>query len=137
MTAAETLTKDQLRILFVDFYNRVFDDTMIGFLFHGKDKQRLIDKEVEFTQRILGEDVPYTGRGMRQAHAKVPVLGGHFDRRMQILRDVLTDHNVSESIQTPWLKHTASLRSIITDDPSSACNHDLAAAKVGKKQSES
>jgi hypothetical protein len=40
---------DKLRAVIEDFYARIFDDVMIGFLFAGKDRRRLIDKEYELT----------------------------------------------------------------------------------------
>mgnify|MGYP001592958013 CR=1 FL=1 len=81
---------DGLRRVIADFYDRLFADVMIGFLFAGKDKQRLIDREYEFTAHFLGADVAYTGRPLRQAHARSPILGGHFERRLQILRNTLS-----------------------------------------------
>ena len=60
----------KLRAVITDFYSRVFGDVMIGFMFEGKDRQHLIDREYEFTARFLGGDVKYTGRPMRTAHAQ-------------------------------------------------------------------
>ena len=75
-----------LRRVLEDFYDRVFADTMIGFLFAGKNKQRLVQKEWEMAARMLGADeVAYTGRSIPEAHARSPILGGHFERRLQIL----------------------------------------------------
>jgi len=66
---------DALRAVIADFYDRVFADMMIGFLFAGKDKQRLIDKEWELAAVMLGAPgVRYTGRPIRAAHAASPIL---------------------------------------------------------------
>lgn len=115
------IDEEQLRAVVADFYRRVFDDVMIGFLFIGKDRQRLIDKEYEFTARFLGAGTPYTGRTMREAHARSPIMGGHFDRRMTILRQTLADHQVHPQVARAWLEHQLRLRHQVTRDAASQC----------------
>jgi hemoglobin len=112
----------KLRAVLTDFYARVFGDVMIGFLFDGKDRQRLIDKEYEFTAGFLGADVAYTGRPMRTAHAGSPILGGHFERRLQLLRETLRDHAVAGGVAQAWIDHSLALRSQITRDKGSECD---------------
>jgi hemoglobin len=121
---------DRLRAVLVDFYDRVFADVMIGFLFAGKDKQRLIDKEWEFTARFLGADVAYTGRSMPEVHAHVPILGGQFERRLQLLRNVLADHAIDPEVVDAWVAHTQALRAQVTSDKGSECDHDVSAART-------
>jgi hemoglobin len=110
-----------LRAVITDFYARVFGDVMIGFMFQGKDRQQLIDREYEFTANFLGGDVRYTGRPLREAHAKTPIFGGHFERRLQILRETLRDHAVDEEVQREWIDHTQALRHLVTKDKGSEC----------------
>jgi len=117
-----------LRRVVSDFYNRVFADVMIGFFFVGKDKARLIEREYELAARMLGGSVPYAGRPMREAHRRHPILGGHFDRRLQILKETLKDHSIPPEATTVWVEHTQRLRSQITSDRGSDCNHDVARA---------
>ena len=111
----------KLRAVIEDFYSRIFGDVMIGFLFEGKDRQRLIDKEYEFTAHFLGGDVKYTGRPMRTAHAQSPIFGGHFERRLQILRETMRDHAVDPEVEKAWLDHSYALREQITSDKGSEC----------------
>ncbi len=112
----------RLRVVIEDFYSRLVDDVMIGFLFAGKDRARLIAKETEFTARFLGADLPYTGRTIREAHARSPILGGHFERRLQILRDTLNDHRLPFHVQWEWIEHTLALRPQVTADRGSECS---------------
>jgi len=126
----ERIGEEKLRALVVDFYDRVFADAMIGFLFVGKNRPRLIEKEFEFAAALLGAKIRYTGRSIKSAHAKVPVLGGHFDRRMQILKDTLADHAVDSEVQKKWLDHSSSLRALVTADAGSDCDHELAAQRL-------
>lgn len=121
----------KLRAVITEFYARVFPDIMIGFLFQGKDRARLIEKEYEFSARLLGADIPYTGRPMRAAHAQSPILGGHFERRLQILRETLRDLDVDPEVTRVWLDHSQALRPQITRDRGSECKDTaVTAAKL-------
>jgi hemoglobin len=113
---------DVLRAVISDFYERVFRDVMIGFMFAGKDKQHLIDREWEFAANFLGAPgVTYTGRPLRAAHAQHTIFGGHFERRLQILRETMADHHVAPAVQQAWIEHTNALRAQITRDKGSEC----------------
>src|ERR1041385_5950326 len=104
-TLFDRIGPDALRAVLTDFYTRVFADVMIGFLFRGKDRQHLIDREYELTAALLGApNITYRGRPMRTAHAQHTIFGGQFERRLQILRDTLRDHARSE-------EHTSDLQS--------------------------
>jgi hemoglobin len=118
-----------LRAVLTDFYGRVFGDVMIGFMFQGKDRQHLIDREYELTAALLGAPgVTYTGRPMRVAHAQHTIFGGQFERRLQILRETLRDHHVDAEVQQAWIDHQLALRSQITRDQGSECKDTAAAA---------
>jgi len=110
-----------LRPLLVDFYDRVFDDVMIGFFFKGKDKARLVEKELELALQFLGADVEYSGRPLPEAHAAHPIMGGQFNRRTQILRETMSDHGLSAEVQEAWLEHTERLRGQVTPDAAGEC----------------
>ena len=112
---------DALRAALADFYDRVFADVMIGFMFRGKDKQRLIDKEWELAAALLGAPVKYSGRPMRVAHAQHTIFGGHFERRLQILRETLRDHAIDADVVAAMIDHAQSLRDQITRDRGSEC----------------
>jgi hemoglobin len=120
----------QLRAVIEDFYARVFGDVMIGFLFEGKDRQRLIDKEYELAARLLGADIAYTGKPMREAHARSPILGGHFERRLELLRQTLAAHAVDPEVVASLIDHSLALRSQITPDRGSECKDSEAARRV-------
>ncbi|KAA3607106.1 MAG: group 1 truncated hemoglobin [Planctomycetota bacterium] len=100
------------------FYDRVFEDLMIGYLFRGKDRARLIAKEWEWTLRLFGDSRPYTGRGMREVHRGLGILRGHFDRRQTILEEVLKESRIPAGLQREWLQHNESLRSLILESES-------------------
>lgn len=121
---------DKLRVVITDFYDRLFDDMMIGFMFTGKPKQQLIDREWQFTANLLGGDVHYEGRTIRKAHARSPILGGHFERRLQILRETMADNQVPVPVQERWIEHTLALRPQVTADKGADCDHELSRARL-------
>jgi len=105
--------EEGLRVLLSDFYDRVFRDPMIGYLFMGQDKTRLIEREVEWTARLFGAEVSYQGRPLREAHSRHPIRRGHFHRRNQILKDVLRTHHVPEALFEAWSAHSDALETAI------------------------
>jgi hemoglobin len=121
--AFDRIGEPALRAVLADFYDRVFRDVMIGFMFAGKDKQHLIDREYELTAKFLGATgVTYQGQPLRTAHARHTIFGGQFERRLQILRETLADHAVDPEVQRAWIDHTHALRSQVTHDAGSECS---------------
>ncbi len=78
--------------IFEDFVPMVFEDFIIGFLFEGKDRRRVLSKEIELAAAHLGGPQNYTGRPLDRAHKPLPINRGHFRRRMALLRKVLVAH---------------------------------------------
>ena len=112
----------KLRAIINTFIDRVFADRMIGFFFRNADRQRIKDMEYQLAAHFLGAQVEYQGRPLDQVHAKHPIMGGHFDRRRQILKETLEVYRVAEPIKAAWLKHSDKLRPLITPDQDSACD---------------
>ena len=57
-------------------------------------------------------------------------MGGHFERRHQILKETLEAYQVPEDNQTAWLKHTDDLRPLITPETDSDCDPIVARARL-------
>jgi hemoglobin len=110
-----------LRAIIDDFVARTTSDVMIGFLFARVDQARLRQMEYEHAAEHLGGGVVYTGRTLRAAHAAHRIMGGHFARRREILRQTLVAHRVPEDVIADWLRHVDSLRGEITPDVGSEC----------------
>ncbi len=102
-----------LRRVLQSLYDRLFEDLMVGFLFAGKDKQKLIEHQLWFTARFLGGPGRYEGKSIPDAHAALPLLSGHFERRHHLLRQVLTEHAVPAHVMTEWLRVDESLRTAV------------------------
>lgn len=122
-TAYDKIGEAGVRAVVTEFYARVFRDVMIGFMFAGKDRAHLIEREFEFSARMLGaRDVAYRGQPIRTAHSRHTIFGGHFERRLQILREVMADLGVDPEVQGVWIEHTRALRGQVTRDKGSECS---------------
>lgn len=112
-----------LRAIIDDFVDRVFADAMIGFYFRHSDQDRIKRLEYEHAMAWLGGP-PYSGRPLRPAHAPHRIQGGHFDRRLRLLDQVLEEHGVPPDLRQAWLDHNRSLRDQITGDGPGVCEGD-------------
>jgi hemoglobin len=112
----------RLREIIDAFIDRVFADRMIGFFFRNADRKRIKEMEYQLTAEFLGADVHYRGRPLDQVHAKHPIMGGQFARRLQILKETLEDFHVPHPIRDAWIEHNESLRSLITPNSGSDCD---------------
>lgn len=108
----------KLPAIMADFYDRLFDDFMIGFFFAGHDKQQLIERQVQFTAKAMGGPDRYQGRPIAQAHAAMGIFDGQFDRRHHLLRQVLTAHGIPDEDRELWLALDQSLRArVVQPEP--------------------
>jgi hemoglobin len=103
----------RVRAVISALYDRLFEDPMVGFLFEGKDRARLVDAQVAFTCGFLGGPQRYGGKPLPEAHASLPLLPGHFDRRHWLLAETLRSQGVPEDVQAAWLRIDQSLRSSV------------------------
>lgn len=112
------------------FMDRVFEDRMIGFFFRGSDRERIKEMEYQLVASFLGARIEYRGRPLDKIHAKHPIMGGHFARRRQILKETLEFFQVPEAIKKAWLSHTDELRPLITPERGSDCDPIAARQRV-------
>lgn len=108
----QNLGADQgLRAVLHDFYKRMAQDVMIGFFFNGKDPTQIADRQMDFLKRAMGASDSYSGKPPTSAHSELPpILSGHFDRRLVILRETLKDHRLSDSDIEVWLSFENAFR---------------------------
>jgi hemoglobin len=118
-----------LAAIIEEFVDRVFADTMIGFLFARASKERVKRMEYEHAAAFLGAEVAYSGRALDEAHKRHPIMGGHFGRRRQILKTTLEKHGAPAHVIEAWLAHQDSLRAEVTSDLITQCNHEAAAKR--------
>jgi hemoglobin len=121
----------KLRAIIETFIDRVFADRMIGFFFRHSSKERIKQMEYQLAASFLGAPVEYEGRPLDEVHAKHPIMGGHFERRRQLLKETLEFYQVPEAVKEAWLIHTDELRSLITPEQGSACDSNSVRQRAG------
>lgn len=101
---------EMMRVL----YRRIFDDIMIGFMFVHVDFDQIVAHQVEYTRAQLGnEAVEYTGTPIRRAHQAHPILPGHFNRRHQLVKEVLREFEVPEHVYDAWIELELTLKDLV------------------------
>ncbi|HVJ20720.1 MAG TPA: group 1 truncated hemoglobin [Polyangiaceae bacterium] len=112
-----------LRKIIDRFVDRLFDDVMIGFLFQAGSatRERIKEKEFELAAQHLGAPVEYTGRPLQTAHRRHKIMTGHFMRRLQILKDTLDEHGVSERVRRHWVDLTLEQMPLVMNPENDQC----------------
>ena len=98
-SAYEAIGEAGVRAVLQALYDRMFVDPMVGFLFEGKDKAHIVKEQVALTCAFLGGPQRYAGKPLPEAHAALPLLPGHFDRRHHLLGQVLEALGVPEDVR--------------------------------------
>lgn len=118
MSVYSEIGHQRLKEILTLFYDRLFEDPFVGFLFEKFDKEDLLAKQIQFTGKLLGAtELKYTGKGLKEAHFPHPIRSAHFGRRQIILRAVLEESKVPESLIVEWLGLESSLKGLIVKGP--------------------
>lgn len=107
--------EDGLRRVIDAFVDRMFADFIIGFLFEGKDRDRIKRHEFELAAQHLGGPFRYAGRPVAPTHRPLRINKGQFRRRLALLRTVAREHGVPDDVIERWLAHDRALERTITD----------------------
>lgn len=102
---------ESVRELLDRFYLRLFDDVLVGFFFVGHDRATIVEGQLQFLRWATGEQADLAGRHPSTAHEGLPpILGGHFDRRLVVLDEVLREEGVADADREAWLRIERSMR---------------------------
>lgn len=77
-----------------NFYDRVLADPELTHFFSDVDLKKLYGHQRAFIGAALGGPASYSGRGMRQAHARLDIRPAHFDAVVGHLVATLTELGV-------------------------------------------
>lgn len=106
--------EEKLGEILQDFYARMSRDILIGYFFTGKDIQAIATKQKEFLMHAMGVLPTFQGKHPNNAHRELPpILKGHFDRRLVILRETLVDHSLSDQDIRIWIDFENAFRNVI------------------------
>lgn len=99
------------------FYKKMHDDILVGFFFTGKDLKAIAHMQGQFILSAAGLILQYPGKGPATAHiALPPILSGHFDRRLILLRETLNEAALDPKWIERWLGFEESFRKMIVAD---------------------
>ena len=115
-----------VRRIVENFTQQMFKDPMIGFFFHGKDKDRITEMEYRHAAEFLGGPVVYDGRPIAKTHRPLGIMGGQFLRRKKILENTLREEGVAADISLRWLSHVDSFSNAVLGGRTQPgeCDHD-------------
>lgn len=103
-----------MREVLRDFYSEMNQDAMIGFFFRGKDTDAIAEKQSEFILKAAGLVTIYTGKNPASAHLGMPPIRmGQFNRRIQILKDLLSKKGLPQDAIDTWIAFEESFRNVV------------------------
>jgi hemoglobin len=97
------------------FYRKVLSDDRVNEFFDGVDMERQAAKQKAFLTMVTGGPNNYTGRNMRDAHAKLVARGlndSHVDAIIELLGETLKELGVSDE----QIKQVAAVAESTRDD---------------------
>ena len=105
---------ERVREILVRFYALLAEDVWVGFFFVGRDLDEIVDGQLRFLMRATGEKVESPARHPADAHRDLPpILSGHFDRRVHLLRQVLGGEGVAPVEIEAWVRIEESMRRVV------------------------
>ena len=108
---------EALVLLVAAFYEAMEKDPMIGFFFTGRDLPAIAEKQAGFILLAAGMSRNFDGKGPATAHdALPPILPGHFDRRIVILKETLRSKGVSRENIELWVRFEESFRTQVVSN---------------------
>ena len=107
--------EERLKTILADFVDRMARDFIIGWLFEGRDLDRIKQHELGFARAHLGGGGRYEGRPLGAVHQPLAINRGMFQRRLALLATVLRAHDVPEEVIERWLAHDRKLEGTVTN----------------------
>ena len=97
------------------FYRKVLSDDRVAHFFDGVDMERQMAKQKGFLTMVTGGPNSYTGRNMRDAHAKLVARGlddSHVDAIIELLGATLSELGVGDA----QVQEVAAIAESVRDD---------------------
>ncbi len=106
--------EEGIQKVLTQFYQKMAGDILVGFFFVNKDLNRIVNQQKSFLLKAMGKIQDYEGKTPKFAHTKLPpILKGHFDRRLVLLRETLIENHVSQSGIEVWIEFENQFRNVI------------------------
>ena len=117
-TIFETLGSEKIAAIISEFYDRAFQDPIIGHIFWGFDKDHLSQMQTSFASAMLGGPEKYRGKSLEAAHTGLRINKAHFGRRQVLMKEVLDDFEVDPEIARRWLLKEEKLKPLVISSDS-------------------
>lgn len=106
--------ESQVKVILRDFYSRMAGDILIGYFFTGKDITAIADRQAHFLLFAVGLKPSYEGNLPPSAHLSLPpILKGHFDRRLLLLKETLKEHGLTDKDIRTWVSFENAFRAVV------------------------
>ena len=109
----ERIGPETIRTSLAIFYERAFNDGIIGHFFFGKDRQHITEQQIAFATAMLGGPRLYRGKPLAAAHGALAIRAPHFMRRQVLLSEVLSELGLADDLRASWLALEEDLRPLI------------------------
>ena len=106
--------EENLLKLLTEFYHKLSEDILVGFFFSGKDLKEIATNQMNFMLKSGGLKKEYSGKLPASAHFNIaPILKGHFDRRIILLKELLKENGLNDEQIKTWVDFETQFRSVI------------------------
>jgi len=104
----------KLKKVLRSFYQEMSQDVLVGFFFSGKDLDAIAHQQAQFLLFAAGLKSTYLGRTPTHAHLGLPPISkGQFDRRLEILKQVLEKHGFEPHDIQIWTHFEEAFRNTV------------------------
>ena len=86
------------------FYQKAFDDLIIGYMFHSLDKERLIKGQINFTISLLNQQNMALGKVLKKNHQHLTIKTAYFNRRQVLMQQAIKDAQIDPELGARWLE---------------------------------
>ena len=119
MSLYEEIGAERITKILSLFYQRCFEDVMIGHFFFGKNHDELLKHQLAFTTAMLGGPSGYQGRALTNVHDPLPIRPPHFARRRMLLKEAMEEDGLEKMLIDSWIGLEDKLKPLILKDKSS------------------
>ena len=119
MSLYETIGAERVAKILRIFYERCFEDVMIGHFFFEKNHEDLLRQQTDFATGMLGGPISYQGRPLATIHKSLMIRAPQFARRRQILIETMKELELEPDLIQSWISLEDKLKPLILKDQGS------------------
>jgi hemoglobin len=105
-----------VRKLVSSFYDRLLDEDTLSPFFENTEMSALVDHQTKFWATALGGPASYTPEQLRAIHQSMEIEAHHFDLVLELVEEVLEDHDVGDEDVSTIIQAFEGYRVVIIGD---------------------